>query len=1009
MTAAPTIFDTCRPRADVLAAAAAEADFAADLARTVGGEGAYADPARFFADTWPTRGLKSLLASVLRRLGGDGGAAAIFRLDTSFGGGKTHGLIALVHAARGMPGVADPAEFIGSAPLPRPPARVAAFDGVNADPANGRAMGGGIRARTPWGEIAHALAGPEGYERVRKSDETGVAPGRDTLRELLGGGPALVLLDELAVWLRKAGGLGDGGGGQLTAFLSALFQAVQSQPDAAAVFTLAVGKDGGGTDAYAGENRLVADGLAEAASVAGRTATLLNPTEEDETARVLRRRLFESIDEAGAARAADAYRALWAAGRDALPDAAARPEAAARLREGYPLHPELLDVLTGKTATLGDFQRVRGMLRLLAAAVKQLWEEKPDGAAAIHLHHVDPGRESVRREIVTRLGQSAYVPAIDNDIAAPEGRTALAQAIDAERHAGMPPYAAWTARTIFMHTLAFNDRLKGVDAAGLRHSILAPGLDAAFVDAARKAFAARSAYLDDRPAAPLRFLAEANLTRIVQQEEARVDAGDARAELNDRIRGIFEGETFDLVPFPAGPFDAPDEAGGRPKLVVLSFDAEAVGATVAAPPELAARIFARKGAEGAALRVFRNNLAFVAADEARLADMRRAANRRLALRELKRPERLAELAEHQRDRVRELEARSEHELAIAVQQCYRHVFYPSRSRIGESDVDLAHTAIDIHSAADKPGAGQAQAARALRDMHKLRLPEDAPDSPVFVRERTPLKKGEITTRALRDEFRRDPGLPMLVGDDVFLRGVRLGIEGGDYVYRGGDLLCGPGDPQAAIRIDEQSFVFTMDYAKRKKIWPRAPAAPEPLPPDPPTPPGPGTGAGAGEGGSAPPPDVPAGAFSAEGVLPEALARCWEQARAAQAERIDTVAIRVFDANDGFALAASVGAVSGAEKVVTFEGGYATAAGGELHVTFRGPPADAQPVREFLAPQLRAAGERDLATGFEIAFAGGLPLAGDAAQAFAERLSRYARAAHVHATAVARAADEDESP
>ena len=1005
MTAAPTIFDTCRPRADVLSGAAAEADFAADLARAVDGAGAYADPARFFADSWPTRGLKQLLSSVLRRLGG-GGGAAIFRLDTSFGGGKTHGLIALVHAARGMQGAANAAEFIGDAPLPRRPARVAAFDGVKADPANGRALGGGIRARTPWGEIAYALAGPEGYERVRASDESGAAPGADTLLELFGGEPALVLLDELAVWLRKAGGPG-GGGGQLTAFLSALFQAVQSQRDAAAVFTLAAGRDG--TDAYAAENRSVAGGLAEAASVAARTATLLNPTEEDETVHVLRRRLFESVDAAGAARAADAYRALWAANRGALPGDAARPEAAERLREGYPLHPELLDVLTGKTATLGDFQRVRGMLRLLAAAVKQLWEEKPGHAPAIHLHHIDPGREPVRREIVTRIGQSAYVPAIDHDIAAPQGRVALAQAIDAERHAGMPPYAAWTARTIFMHTLAFNDQLKGVDAARLRYSILAPGLDAAFVDEARKAFAAQSAYLDDRPAAPLRFLAEANLTRIVQQEEARVDAGAARAELNDRIREIFAGKTFDLVFFPAGPFDAPDEAGdGRPKLAVLSFDAAAVGETVEAPPELAARIYARKGADGAALRVFRNNLAFVAADESRLADMRRAANHRLALRELKRPERLAELAEHQRDRVREMEARSEQELAIAVQQCYRHVFYPSRSRIGESDVDLAHTAVDGHSAADKPGAGQAQAARALRDMNKLRLPEDEPDSPVFVRERTPLKKGEITTRALREEFRRDPGLPMLVGDDVFLRGVRSGIERGDYVYRGGDLLCGPGDPQAAIRIDEQSLVFTMDYAKRKGIWPRAPE-PAPPPPDPPLPPDPRTGSRAGEGDTEPPPAVPAGAISAEGILQEALARCWEQARAAQAARIDRVTIRVFDADDAFALAGAVGAVSGAEKVVTFDGGYETGKGGSLELKFSGPPADAQPVKEFLAPQLRAASERDLKTGFEIAFADGLPLAGDAAEQFAGRLSRFARAAHVAVTAVARAADEDESP
>ena len=83
-------------------------------------------------------------------------------------------------------------------------------------------------------------------------------------------------------------------------------------------------------------------------------------------------------------------------------------------------------------------------------------------------------------------------------------------------------------------------------------------------------------------------------------------------------------------------------------------------------------------------------------------------------------------------------------------------------------------------------------------------------APAYVRDRTPLKKGEITTAALRNEFRRDPGLPMLIGDEVFVRGVRLGVEQGEYIYRQSDLLLGPGDPFAEIVIDEQSVVFTMD-------------------------------------------------------------------------------------------------------------------------------------------------------------------------------------------------------
>ena len=161
-----TIFEACSPRDDVLKGAITEADFAADLAQVIVGEGTpeYLEPpARFFANTYPTRGLKSLLANVCRRLSGAGGeVAAIFRLDTSYGGGKTHGLIALTHAARGMAGVSNVDEFIDPSLLPSGTVRVAAFDGENADPANGRSMGDGVLAYSPWGELAYALAGEEG-------------------------------------------------------------------------------------------------------------------------------------------------------------------------------------------------------------------------------------------------------------------------------------------------------------------------------------------------------------------------------------------------------------------------------------------------------------------------------------------------------------------------------------------------------------------------------------------------------------------------------------------------------------------------------------------------------------------------------------------------------------------------------------------------------------------------------------------------------------------------------
>ena len=1011
----PTIFETCRPREDVLKGAITEADFAADLAQVIVGKGnvEYLDPVRFFANTYPTRGLKNLLANVCRRLSGAGGeVAAIFRLDTSYGGGKTHGLIALTHAAHGMKGVTNVGEFIDPSLLPDNRVRVAAFDGENADPANGRAMGEGVLAYTPWGEIAYALAGRDGYERVRKSDESRIAPGAETLRELFGGDPTLILLDELSVYLRKVRNLGDARD-QLTAFLTSLFKAVESASNAAMVYTLAIGKDGRATDAYNEENQFIADNMAEAESVSARKATLLNPTEEDETVQVLRRRLFESIDETKIPAVADAYRDLWVANRESLAEHAARSETVEAFRSSYPLHPEVLGTLTGKTATLGNFQRVRGMLRLLARTISHLWEQKSEDATAIHLHHIDPGYEQIRQEIVTRLGQTAYLPAITNDIAAGSvEKKALAEEIDAEHYGGMPPYAVYVARTIFMHTLAFNDPLKGVSPERLRYSLLGPAADISFIEEARKKFIAESAYLDDRPGAPMRFLAEANLRQIIRREEQHVDAGQARDELNDRIHQIFGGKTFDTVRFPGGPFDVPDEVGdGRPKLVVLAYDGVTIGGTVENVPELIERIYSRKGSEGSALRALRNNLVFVVADEARREEMRRKCYQRLALRELKKPERLIDLADHQQAQIRELEARSEQELAIAIQQCYRHVFYPSRNRVGESVADLAHSAIDVHSTSDQPGAGQQQIVRALRDLKKLRLSEDEPDSPSYVRDRTPLKKGQITTLALRDEFRRDPALPILVGDDIFIRGVRRGIEQSEYVYQRGELMFGPGDPSASIMIDEQSVVFTMVCAKNLGVWPR-PKPGEPVPDkdkdkktgDPGAVPSGGSGAGAGTEpvGGHPVGGAP-GSISAEGVLKEALVQLWEQARAKDVENIGILTIRMFEAGDAFRLLGAVGAVSGAEKTVTITGGYETREGGSFELEFRGPVPDAQPVKEFLEPQLRDATSKNLQAGFELTFAEGLSMRGDAAEKFTERLSKFASgAAYVSATAEVKA-------
>lgn len=304
------IFTACVPREDIQNGTFSEANFAARLGSVISGNGPddYVIASRFFANTHPTTGLRSLVSEVLRRLGGDGDAPSIFRLDTSFGGGKTHGLIALVHAARRSDqdgdGVYRFIEYKGVHPVA---AEVAAFDGEAADPTNGRLMADAIRAYTPWGEIAHQLGGASAYEIVRKSDEMRRAPGADTIAEIIGDKPTLILLDELGEYLRKCpDALGRD---QIAAFLKALFSAAETKRNVAIVFTLAVRQDGKATDAFARENEEIARIIAELESVSGRKATILNPTSDDETAAVLRARLFEHVEVPEDVVAA--YAALW--------------------------------------------------------------------------------------------------------------------------------------------------------------------------------------------------------------------------------------------------------------------------------------------------------------------------------------------------------------------------------------------------------------------------------------------------------------------------------------------------------------------------------------------------------------------------------------------------------------------------------------------------------------------------------------------------------------------------
>ncbi|MBF0503023.1 MAG: ATP-binding protein, partial [Candidatus Riflebacteria bacterium] len=831
-----TIFDLCVPRQDVIEGRVRDEEFAADLSRVINGTAVpeYADPKLFFQYTHPTRGLKALLETACRRLSGSGGELnSVVRLDTQYGGGKTHSLIALVHAVNGLKGVPNASEFIDLKLLPKGKIRIAPLDGENSDPANGVKLADGVCARSLWGEMAFRLAGKEGFDRVRESDAKHLAPGAETIAELFGGDPVLIVIDEISVYLRKAAKAFPDAVDQFPAFLQALVKAVSATPRVFLVCTLAVRSDNHeGVDAYRAEQQTALEAFAEAESILARKTLQIDPTEGDETIQVLRRRLFKSIDDDGAAEVIAQYTKLWDRYRDVLSTEAGSSETRSQFKAGYPFHPDTMSVLVEKLSSLSTFQRTRGMLRLLARTVFHLWKIRPDDATAIHPHHIDPGFVRIRDEITTRLNQGAFAPALAADIsAAPGTDPSTAERLDSRDFIGRAPVTSYIARTAFLHTLAFGEPAQGVSPARLRFSVTCPAIEPSFVETARLRFAEESLYLDDRPGSPLRFRVEPNLTQLISRAMRDIDADELRKALNMKVKDLFSSKNgdFQLIPFPAGPYEVPDDVGdGRPYLVLINYDAFAVGENPGSLPDELIRMGTRKGVKEE-IRLLRNNLVFVVADDRLRSEMKNAMRRHLGLQDLLVSGQIEELADHQQRRLKEEAEKSRTMVSIAALQCYRHLFYPSHSGSFGSEARLGHTTIELPSASDSPGNGQLSIRRALYAQKKLLASGDQPDAPAFVRDQTPMKtKGAMTTLDLRNEFRKAANLSILLSDDPLISCIRLGIEQNVFIFREGDLVWGKGDPAPTIKIGENSFVHTLADATEKSLWPRKPKA-EPIP------------------------------------------------------------------------------------------------------------------------------------------------------------------------------------
>jgi predicted AAA+ superfamily ATPase len=628
------------PHKDVASGRYQQAEFAADLWQVHLGEGSdeYKHPAEFFRRTYLTESLKRLLVGAVQRLSGQAGDPVV-QLQTNFGGGKTHSMLALYHLFSGtppgdLPGVDALLAEAGVKTLPK--ATRVVLVGNKISPGNPAIKPGGITVRTLWGELAWQLGGKKAFARIAADDEKATNPG-DAMRELFNEyGPCVVLMDEWVAYARQLHDQSDLPAGSFEtqfSFAQALTESAKLAKNCLLVISLPASDTAisphiqANDEEVGGERGRVA--LARLQHVIGRLESSWTPATAEESFEIVRRRLFEPMVDPDNFKQRDVvareFYDLYRTQHQEFPPESRDAEYERRLKDAYPIHPEVFDRLYTDWSTLVRFQRTRGVLRLMAAVIHSLWE-KGDRNPLILPGNIPIDDQRVRDEL-TRYLPVTWRPVIEKDV---DGPNSLPFRLDGEiPNLGKFHACRRVARTIYLGSAPTEAAAhRGIEDRRVKLGCVMPGESPAVFGDALRRLAGTATYLyQDGPR--VWYSTQPTVTKLADDraEQLKRDADKVVQELDGRVRVDLRsvGDFSRIHALARTGADVPDDFEAR--LVVLGIDSPYSKESESAAESAAKSILESRGAGP---RIYRNTLVFLAVDKARLQDLDEAARRYLA-------------------------------------------------------------------------------------------------------------------------------------------------------------------------------------------------------------------------------------------------------------------------------------------------------------------------------------------------------------------------------------------
>ncbi|GAC1377123.1 MAG: Swt1 family HEPN domain-containing protein [Ktedonobacteraceae bacterium] len=808
------------PHPDVASGNYPVAEFAADLSQVYRGlaTSEYADPYAFFQRTFLTNGLHQLLVGALRRLTGNGGDP-IVELQTNFGGGKTHSLLSLYHLFSS----ASAPDLFGVEPLlhevgveQSPEARRAVLVGHAISPAQVDKKADGCEVHTMWGEMAWQLLGKEGYAMVAEDDRAGVSPGSEVLRRLfVAASPALILIDEWVVLVRQLYSKGEkdlvaGSFEANLSFAQNLTEAAKAAPRTLVVATIPASESEAG-----GEGGLEA--LSRLKSIFGRVESPWRPADPEEGFEIVRRRLFESIPaQLYPARDATAhsFSEYYRSQRQEFPDESAEANYERRIKSCYPIHPELFDRLFNDWSSIAKFQRTRGVLRLMASVVHELWV-KQDRGLLIMPASIPLDAPAVQ-SMFTQYLEDNWVPIIEKDI---DGGQSLPQRLDSSNpNFGRFAATRRVARAIFFSSApTLQSTNKGVQDTSIKLSCAQPGESVAtFGDALRRLTdQATYLYQNDRR---YWYDTQPSVTRLAQDRATQYDDETVYQLIKSYLRAEQrqKADFASVHPCPDSGADVLDENNGIRLVILKPHYPHTRRNQESSAMQEATKILNQRGSSP---RTYRNTLIFLAADHIRIEELKQATRLFMAWDSIEKEHESLNLDAFKWNQARTQRKHAEERILALIPETYAWLLVPEQSDPRRPDY------ITEYKLANGEGVGllPTSASRLLRTEELLitkfaglRLRQEM--------DRIPLWSGNhASVKKLIHDFACYIYLPRLKHNDVLLAAISDGLQAASwrddtFAYASGwqeerqrysNLQAGR---SVNITVDDQSLLVKPDSA-----------------------------------------------------------------------------------------------------------------------------------------------------------------------------------------------------